>query len=99
MNMQALMQQAKKMQKDMEKAKKEVEEQTFVGTASFVEVKVNGKKEMLNIKIQQEESIEKDDFELLEDMILVATNEALKKADKAMNDAMSKMAPNIPGLF
>ncbi len=99
MNMQAIMQQAKKMQRDMEKAKKEVEEQTFTGASSFVEVQVNGKKEMLSVKINQEESMSKDDFELLEDMILVATNEALKKADKAMNDAMSKMAPNIPGLF
>jgi len=99
MNMQALMQQAKKMQRDMEKAKSEVEAMTFTAKSALVEAEVNGKKELTKLTILDKENIEKDDLDMLEDMILVAVNEALKKAEDTMNDKMGKMAPNIPGLF
>lgn len=78
MNIQAMMKQAQKLQKEMMEEKDKIDKMEFEGISSFVTVKVNGKKEMLSVKIEQD-SLEKEDIEMLEDMILVATNEALKK--------------------
>ncbi len=97
MNMQALMRQAKQMQNEMMKAKEEIDKTEFVGESSLVTVKVNGKKELLEVKIKSDE-LEKDDIDILQDMIMVATNQAMKKVDDATESKMSKYA-NIPGLF
>ena len=90
MNMQALMREAQKMQKELTKTQEELEKTTYEGSSSLVNVVVNGKKELVSIKINTEDSIEKDEIELLEDMILVAVNDALKKADDDKNKKLSK---------
>ena len=97
MNMQALMRQAQNLQKDMMKTKEEIDNKTFEYKNSIVEVKVNGKKEILNIKINAEE-LDKDDVETIEDMILVSLNAVFKEIDKYTEEKMSKFS-NIPGLF
>ncbi|MBQ9023644.1 MAG: YbaB/EbfC family nucleoid-associated protein [Bacilli bacterium] len=97
MNMQMLMKQAQKMQKDMEKSKEEVAKMTFIGKQPLVEVTVNGNKEVTNIKINEE--ISSDDIEVLQDMILLATNDALKQASKAMEDKMGNLSSGLAGLF
>lgn len=81
MNLQALMKQAQSMQKNIMNSKAEIESMTFAGESELVEVKMNGKREVLSVKIKSEE-LEKDDIEILEDMIAIATNDALKKIDK-----------------
>ena len=91
MNMQALMKQAQAMQKDIAKLKNEVEAMEFEGVSSFVTVRVNGKKEVLKVTISKEASELQDDFSMLEDMILLATNTALAKVDEAMESKMGKM--------
>ena len=96
MNMQAIMKQAKKMQDDMMKTQQEIEKKEFVGESSLVTVRINGKKELLEVKIKSDE-LEKDDIEILQDMIVVATNQAMKKVDEETESKMSKYA-NIPGL-
>ncbi len=96
MNMQMLMQQANKMKKDMEKAQEEVEQMTFSSSQPLVDVKMNGKKEVLNIEINKD--ITTEDIEVLQDMILIAFNDCIKQADKAMNDKLGKYG-SIPGLF
>lgn len=96
MNMNMIMQQAKKVKKDMEKAQEEVSKMHFTSKQQLVEVTVNGDKIVENIKI--DENIEKDDIEMLEDMLLIALNDALGQADKAMKDKLGNFA-NIPGLF
>ena len=63
MNMQAMMQQAQKLQRDMLKAKKEIEEKTYVSTQSFVTVETKGTKEIVKITIDQD-SLDKDDIEM-----------------------------------
>lgn len=97
MNIQALMKQAQTLQKDMMKAKEEIDNTLFTGSNSFVTVKVNGKKKVLDIKIDTD-SVDKDDIEMLQDILMVALNNAFSEVDKVTEQKMSKYA-NIPGLF
>lgn len=99
MNMQAIMAQAKKMQKELENTQKELEVTTYEGKSSLVDVVVNGKKELLSVKIDTENAIEKDEIELLEDMILVAVNDALKQAEKDKEKKLSKYGNGLTGLM
>ena len=97
MNIQALMKQAQSLQKDMMKAKEEIDNTLFTGSNSFVTVKVNGKKKVLDIKIDTD-SVDKDDIEMLQDILMVALNNAFSEVDKVTEQKMSKYA-NITGLF
>jgi len=99
MNMQALMREAQKMQKELQKTQTELESKTYEGSSSLVNVVVNGKKELVSIKVNAEDTIEKDEIELLEDMILVAVNDALKKADEDKNKKLSKYGQGLTGLM
>ena len=99
MNIQALMRQAQSLQKDMQKQEEEIEKTEFEGESSLVKVKVNGKKEVLSITIQNKENLEKDDLEILEDMIMVALNSAFKKVDDLREQKMSKYSNMMPGMF
>ena len=100
-NMNNLMKQAQRMQRQMEEASKEIEEKEITAAASggVVEVTVSGKKEVTKIKIDPE-AVDPDDVEMLEDLIMAATNEALGKADEASTAAMSSMTGglNLGGL-
>ena len=98
MNMQAILKQAQNMQKDMMKAKEEIDNKVFVGESSFVKVEVKGTKEILSVKINKQEAIDTDEIEMLEDMIKVAINSAFKQIDKLTEEKMGKFG-NIPGLF
>lgn len=98
MNMQAMLKQAQALQKDMMKAKDEIEKTEFVGESSLVKVTMKGTKEVTKVEIDAEDGLDKDDVEMLEDMILVAINDANKKVDKLTESKMSKFG-NIPGLF
>ncbi len=89
MNMQAMMQQAQKLQRDMLKAKDEVEGKTFTSKQSLVEVVMKGNKEVLSVKIEAE-NIDKEDIEMLEDMIVLAVNENIKQIDKEMENKLGK---------
>lgn len=101
-NMNNLMKQAQKLQKQMEESQKELETAEFEATTGggAVSVKVNGKKEVLSVNIK-EEVVDPDDVEMLEDLILSAVNEALRKADEETASKMGKLTGgmNIPGLF
>lgn len=70
MNMQAMLKQAQKMQKDMMEAKNEIDNMIFEETNSFVTIKANGKKEILEVKIDND-SMDKDDIEMMQDIIVV----------------------------
>lgn len=98
MNMQMLMKQAQKMQKDLENTQKELENTKYEGSSSLVKVVVNGNKDLLSVKIVSEEDIKVDELELLEDMLMVAVNDAFKKAD---NDKQKKLGKygNLAGLM
>ena len=98
MNMQAMLKQAQKLQKDMLKAQEEVYGMIFEGKSSFVTVKVNGKKELLEVIIDSD-GLDKDEIEMLQDMIVVAINDAFKKVDKATEDKLGPYTKGMPGLF
>lgn len=97
MNMQAMLRQAQQMQKDMLKAKDEIDNTEFTGESSFVKVTVKGTKEVVSVDIDAE-SLDSDDIEALQDMIVVAINQANKKVDDMTEKKMGKFG-NIPGLF
>ena len=95
MNIQALMKQAQSLQKDMMKTKEEIDNMVFVGESSFVKVEVKGTKEVVKVTIS--EKIEADDIEMLEDMIVVALNNAFSKVDKTTEEKMGKYSNPMPG--
>jgi DNA-binding YbaB/EbfC family protein len=71
---------------------------TFTGKSELVEVKMNGKREVLSVEIKSDE-LEKDDLEILEDMIKIATNDALKQIEKELNDKLGSQAGALGGLL
>lgn len=98
-NMTNLMKQAQRMQKQMEETTKELEssEYTAQSGGGAVSVTVTGKKELVSVKLNQE-VVDPDDIEMLEDLIVAAANEALRKADEASGEAMSKVTGGMGGL-
>jgi hypothetical protein len=98
-NMNNLMKQAQKMQRQMEEASKEIEENEITAAAGggVVEVTVSGKKEVTKIKIDPE-AVDPDDVEMLEDLIMAATNEALRQMDAYSQESMSKITGGIGGM-
>lgn len=98
MNMQAMMKQVQSLQKEMLKAKSEIDSTEFTSENEFVKVVMMGDKKISSIKILKKDSFEKDDFEILEDMIILAINDVTNKIDKETERKMGKFG-NIPGLF
>lgn len=97
-NMANLMKQAQRMQRQMEEQQKELETKEFTATAGggAVEVTVSGKREVTKVKIS-EEVVDPDDIEMLEDLIVAATNEALRKVEEETSAAMSKFTGGLGG--
>lgn len=98
-NMNNLMKQAQKMQRQAEENQKALEEKEFTATAGggVVEVTVSGKKEITKVKLD-EEVVDPDDIEMLEDLIMAATNEALRKMEEESAALMSKLTGGLGGL-
>ena len=90
MNMQAIMRQAQQMQSDIMKIQKELEKTEYEGNSSLVTVVLNGKNEMLKLTIKDKENLNSDDMDILEDMIVVAFNEAMKKVDADKEKKLNK---------
>ena len=99
MNIQAMMKQAQALQKDMLKAKDEIDNSEFTGESSLVKVTIKGTKKVVKVDINKENSLDVDDIEMLEDMFLVAMNEATKKVDEMTEKKMGKFGNSMPGLF
>lgn len=97
-----MIRQAQKMQQEMLKAQEEIEQSSFDASSGggAVSVKMNGKKELTEVLIKPE-ACDPDDIEMLQDLILTAVNDAIKKVDEANNAKMSMLTGglNIPGLF
>ncbi|MCR5798035.1 YbaB/EbfC family nucleoid-associated protein [Eubacterium xylanophilum] len=95
-NMNNLMKQAQRMQRQMEEQQREMEEKEFEATAggSAVTVRVTGKKEILSVKLE-EEVVDPDDIEMLEDLIVAATNEALRKVDEENGKSMEALTGGL----
>lgn len=98
-NMNNLMKQAQRMQRQMEESQKALEEKEFTAAAGggAVEVTVSGKKEVLSVKLSPE-VVDPDDIEMLQDLIVAACNEALRKMDEESANTMGKLTGGLGGL-
>ncbi|ERI92970.1 DNA-binding protein, YbaB/EbfC family [Blautia sp. KLE 1732] len=98
-NMNNLMKQAQKMQRQMEENQKALEEKEFTATVGggAVSVTVSGKREITKVTLS-EEAVDPDDIEMLEDMIAAATNEALRQVESESAAVMSKLTGGLGGL-
>lgn len=100
MNMQALMKQAQAMQREITKAKSELDAMVFEGESSLVKVRVNGERQVLNVTINPDIfDMERGDISLLEDMVMLAISDAFKKVDKAYNEKMGKYSNMMNGMI
>lgn len=99
-NMNNLMKQAQKMQKQMEDTTKELQEKEYEATAGggVVKVVITGKKEVKSVKLA-EEVVDPDDIEMLEDLIVAATNEALRAMETDAQEKMGRLAGGLGGGF
>ena len=104
-NMSSMIRQAQKMQEDMAQKQAELEAREYDVAAGggVVNIKINGKKEILSVKLA-EEIVDPDDIETLEDLIVAGVNEAIKKVEAEASSEMSKITgsmsiPGMPGLF
>lgn len=99
MNIQAMMKQAQKMQKELLEKQSEIEKMEFETEQGFVTVKMNGKKEVTGVKINLDSDFNLEDIEVLEDMIMIAINNNCKKIDKTTQDKMGPLASGLPGFM
>ena len=101
-NMNNLMKQAQRMQKQMEESQKELQEKMYTAAAGggAVEVVVTGKKTIKSLTIKPE-VVDKDDIEMLQDLIISAVNEAVNNVEQTTEEEMSKITGGVslPGLF
>ncbi len=98
MNLQALMKQAQSMQKNLMDAKTKIENMTFTGESELVEIKLNGKREVLSVKIK-ETNLDKEDIEILEDMIMIAFNDGINKINKEISDKLGSQTGALGSLL
>lgn len=100
MNMQALMKQAQAMQRDITNIKNEIDSSVFEGKSSLVSVQVKGTKEIVKVSIDEgAKDLVVDDLSMLEDMVVLALNDAFSKVDKVTEEKMGKYSSMMPGLM
>ena len=98
MNIQAMMKQAQKLQKDMMNEKEKINKKEYTGSSSFVTVIMMGDKTIKEIKIDND-NLDKEEIEMLQDMLVVAINQAMKQIDEDTNKKLGKYTQGMPGLF
>ena len=99
MNIQSLMREAQKVQKNLQKAQEELEKTEYEGSSSFVTVVLNGNKDVKSIKINLDADFSNDDVEILEDMLIAAFSEAAKKVDSDKEKKLGKYGQGLSGLM
>ena len=99
MNIQNMMREAQKMQKNLQKTQEELSNTIYEGVSSLVTIKLNGNKDVLSVKINSDETLEKEDIEMLEDMIMVAFKDASKKVDVDKEKKLGKYGQGLAGLM
>lgn len=98
-NMQGMMKKMQKMQKEMTEAQEELNQTEFTGTANndLVTVMFTGNKKLKEVSIQPD-IVDPEDTEMLEDLVLLAVNDALEKIDQETDKKMSKYTKGLPGM-
>lgn len=99
MNMNNLMAQAQKMQKDIQKKQDEINNSTFIGESEWVTVTLKGDKSVVKIEIKNKTDMDSEDLECLEDMIKIAFTEAINKINTEFDKKMGMYGKLAGGLF
>ena len=99
MNMQAMLKQAQNMQKQMLNEQEKINNKIFYGENGLVKVSMKGTKKIEKVEIKSEGELSFDDIEMLEDMIMVAVNDALNHVDEEIEEKLGKYTKGLPGLF
>ena len=99
MNMQNLMAQAQRMQREITQKKEELEKMEFTGKSEWVEVTFTGARIIKDVNILKEGTIDEDDKEILEDMFQIATKDAFIQINQAMNEKLGQYAGALDGLM
>ena len=99
MNLQSMMAQAQKMQRDITNKKAEIDKTEFEGKSEWIDVVFTGDKKLKSLKITKEGSIDEDDKEILEDMLNIAISDAFNKIDKEIESKLGSYGQGISGLF
>ena len=99
MNMQAMLKQAQNMQKQMLNEQEKINNTTFTAENGLVKVTMKGSKRLEKVEIKKEDDFSSDDLEMLEDMVMVAVNDALSQIDKETEEKLGKYTRGLPGLF
>lgn len=99
MNIQSLMREAQKMQKNLQKTQEELANTKYEGVSSLVTIILDGNKNIVSVKINSGDTLEKEDIEMLEDMILVAFKDASKKVDADKEKKLGKYGQGLAGLM
>ena len=99
MDMKRMMMEAQKMQKELLKIQDDLAKTVYDGESSMVKVKVNGNNEVLSVMFDLDEEFAKDDVEILEDMVVVAINDAIGKAKADKEKKLGKYGSGLSGLM
>ena len=99
MNMQAMLKQAQNMQRQMMQEQEKINNSVFYGENGLVKVTMLGSKRISKVEITKEDDFTADDLEMLEDMVMVAVNDALTQIDKETEEKLGKYTKGLPGLF
>ena len=99
MNMQAMLKQAQNLQKKMLAEQEEISNSTFTASNGLVKVTMKGNKRLEKVEIEKTDDFSSDDVEMLEDMVMVAVNDALSQIDKVTEEKLGKYTSGMPGLF
>lgn len=99
MNMNNLMAQAQKMQKDIQKKQDEINNTTFIGESEWVTITLKGDKSVVKVEIKNKSNMDSEDLECLEDMIKLAFSDAINKIDKEIENKMGMYGKLAGGLF
>ena len=99
MNLQNMMAQAQRMQRDITKKKEEIDKTEYIGKSEWIEVVFTGNRKLKSLKIVKEGSIEEEDKEILEDMLNIAISSALNKIAKDIEEKLGSYGQGVSGLF
>ena len=99
MNLQAMMKQAQTIQKEMMKAKEEIDKTIYTGSSNFVSVELYGNKKVNKITLDKEQITDLEDLDMLEDMLVVAMNEAITKIDQDTEKKLGKYGQGLAGFM
>ena len=99
MNLQNLMKQAQSMQKKIENEKEKIDNEIFEGKSELITIKMSGTRKIISAKIKEDISLNKEDIEILEDMIVIAVNDAISQIDNKLNKVMGSQMGGLSGLL